>query len=100
MTALCSAGRRIPEDVAIAGFDDGLLSRHLTPALTTVHAPIQEAGVRAAEALFWAIRARDDAPAGERMRAILLPTHLVVRESCGCTSAARPVTLSTAKASV
>lgn len=100
MTALRSAGRRIPEDVAIAGFDDGLLSRHLTPALTTVHAPIQEAGVRAAEALFWAIRARDDASAGERMRAILLPTHLVVRESCGCTSAARPVTLSTAKASV
>jgi len=44
MTTLRVAGRRVPEDVAVVGFDDVLLSHHLTPALTTVHAPVQEAG--------------------------------------------------------
>lgn len=93
MTALRATGLRVPEDVAIAGFDDGLLSRHLTPALTTVHAPIQESGCRAAEALFCAIHARGEGSAGDATQAIVLPTRLVVRESCGCESVAHPVPL-------
>ena len=91
MTALRAAGLRVPEDVAIAGFDDGLLSRHLTPALTTVHAPIEEAGCRAAEALFCAIHVWDSGASVETARAIVLPTHLVVRGSCGCAPVAHPV---------
>ncbi|MCB0022507.1 MAG: LacI family DNA-binding transcriptional regulator [Caldilinea sp.] len=93
MTALRAAGRRVPEDVAIAGFDDGLLSRHLTPALTTVHAPIQEAGCRAAEMLLCAIHARDHGRVSEGTAAIVLPTHLVVRGSCGCSGGEQSIAL-------
>ena len=95
MTALRASGRRVPEDVAIAGFDDGLLSRHLTPALTTVHAPIEEAGCRAAETLLCAIHARDSGGADNGATALVLPTHLVVRGSCGCGFSEQNIALTT-----
>jgi len=41
LTALQSAGRRVPEDVAVAGFDDAPIATHTWPQLTTVRIPWQ-----------------------------------------------------------
>jgi len=77
--ALQRAGRRVPEDVAVVGFDDSPLSRHLTPLpLTTVRAPIEQSGYEAARQLVRLIRT------GEADPLVLLPTELVIRRSCGC----------------
>ncbi len=76
---LQDAGRKIPEDVAVIGFDDQLDARSQTPLLTTVHQPIFELGFRG---LNWLL----DRMAGKAMEEdlILLPTRLVIRRSCGC----------------
>lgn len=78
MTALERAGKRIPEDIAVAGFDDIVISRYLTPALTTVHAPIEQAGWVAVEQLLQLIQT------GQAEPLVLLETELVTRRSCGC----------------
>jgi DNA-binding LacI/PurR family transcriptional regulator len=76
--ALQKAGLRVPEDVPVVGFDDSPASRLFTPPLTTVRAPIEQAGHRAAALLGQLIRD------GETELKILLPTELVVRRSCSC----------------
>jgi LacI family transcriptional regulator len=78
MSALREAGLRIPEDVKIVGFDDVPLARHLTPPLTTVHAPTEEVGRIATDLLVRLVR-RESVE-----REILLPTELTIRQSCGC----------------
>ena len=78
LTALRRAGKNVPQDITVVGFDDGLLSRHLTPPLTTIRAPIEEAGRHAAEQLIRLIQT------GQAESLILLPTQLVIRQSCGC----------------
>jgi LacI family transcriptional regulator len=78
MIALREAGFRIPEDVAVVGFDDTQLAPHLIPPLTTVHAPIEEIGQQAALQLIQLI-------SGETVDPVtMLPTELVIRQSCGC----------------
>lgn len=78
LTALRQAGKRVPEDIAVVGFDDVPTSRYLTPPLTTVRAPIEVAGREAARQLACLIRRR------QAESLILLPTELVIRRSCGC----------------
>jgi DNA-binding LacI/PurR family transcriptional regulator len=51
MRALRLAGRRVPDDVAVVGFDDVPFARYLSPALTTVRAPIEEVGREAVHQL-------------------------------------------------
>ena len=68
-------GLRIPEDIAVVGFDDDYYARTLSPALTTIHHPIAALGEKMAELLVELIEGR---PA-ERIHR--LPTSLVVRES-------------------
>lgn len=80
MKALRQAGRRIPDDVSLVGFDDVYVSRHLSPPLTTVHAPITLAGLEAVRQLVRLMASGDAEPI------TLLPTRLVVRQSCGCPS--------------
>ena len=65
----------------MTGFDNIALARHLTPGLTTVHQPIQQLGVVAVEALLAKVSG-----AQTHARDIVLPTRLVVRASCGCSS--------------
>lgn len=74
MAALAAAGRRVPADVAVIGFDDVPISRHVTPSLTTVHQPIQEMGAAMVHLLTDLIEERPVAD-------VVLSTHLVVRES-------------------
>lgn len=78
LMALQSAGKRIPEDVAVVGFDDQNLSSTLTPPLTTVRAPTKDVGRIAARQLIQLIRT------GQAERLTLLPTEIVIRRSCGC----------------
>lgn len=51
LLALKSAGKRVPEDISLMGFDDNFHARHLTPSLTTVRQPVDEAGRVAAQLL-------------------------------------------------
>ncbi len=73
-------GLRVPEDVAMIGFDDFELAPVLRPRFTLVHQPAAELGRRAAEMLFDRLDGEDDPDP----RHLVLPTELVVRESCGC----------------
>jgi LacI family transcriptional regulator len=78
MQALARRGIEVPGDVAVTGFDDIPVARHLHPTLTTVRQPIQELGATAFDVLY----SRISAAGGERD--IVLPVRLIVRESCGC----------------
>ncbi len=80
LAALHEMGKRVPSDVAVVGYDDLPLAAFLTPALTTVHAPIEQVGREAVRLLLQVIR--DGSIAVEPL--VLLPTELVIRQSCGC----------------
>ncbi|MFJ4897087.1 MULTISPECIES: LacI family DNA-binding transcriptional regulator [unclassified Streptomyces] len=73
---LREAGRRIPDDVALIGFDDSAVARHMDPALTSVRQPIEEMGRTMTRVLLGLIAGESD----ERPQ-IVLPTELVVRDS-------------------
>jgi DNA-binding LacI/PurR family transcriptional regulator len=72
---------KIPQDVAIAGFDDIYLSQLLSPRLTTVHVPIVELGIKATRYLFKMIAGEVDPKMSYREE---LSTGLVIGGSCGC----------------
>lgn len=77
ISALRVAGRRVPDDVAVAGFGDVPPGRYLSPSLSSVRVDVSQMGARAVELLCHAI-AGDAPPAQE-----LMQTTLVVRRSCG-----------------
>jgi LacI family transcriptional regulator len=72
----------VPGQVAVTGFDDIPMARHLPTSLTTVRQPIREMGTTAFDVLY-AMLSRDPLPA----RDIVLPAALIRRESCGCADA-------------
>ncbi|MET8302193.1 LacI family DNA-binding transcriptional regulator [Micromonospora sp. NPDC005211] len=75
LRTLREAGRRVPEDVAVIGFDDIETAAYTEPPLTTVRQPIVELGRSMTRQLL-------RMAAGERIEpALLLPTELVRRES-------------------
>ncbi|HKB18728.1 MAG TPA: LacI family DNA-binding transcriptional regulator [Candidatus Dormibacteraeota bacterium] len=77
MRALRSAGRLIPDDVAVVGFDDVPASAMTHPPLTTIRQPLYEMGRTAASMVMAAVRGE---PIAQRIE---LPTSLVIRESSG-----------------
>lgn len=77
MDAIKERGIRIPQDVAIVGFDDTIVSQVVAPDLTTVRAPLHEMGVRAAERLNKTL----SNPRVDRGNKMVLPCEIVVRES-------------------
>ena len=80
LQALEQAGLRVPDDVAFAAFDDFELAAVLHPRLTLVRQPAYELGKKAAELLFERLEKRE--PSSPRR--VVLPTELMIRESCGC----------------
>lgn len=77
--ALNAKGIRVPEDVAVTGFDDITLTRYFSPPLTTIRQSGGVLGEIAVDALVALVEGTD-----EPARTIVLPTELVVRGSCGC----------------
>jgi DNA-binding LacI/PurR family transcriptional regulator len=76
LQALKDAGRRVPSDVAVVGFDDFEISRYSEPPLTTVRQPILEIGRTMARIILDMIDGKPDVPS-----AVELPTELIVRAS-------------------
>ncbi|RDG39964.1 LacI family DNA-binding transcriptional regulator [Streptomyces corynorhini] len=74
LTALKDAGRRVPEDVAVGGFDDSPAALDTRPALTTIRQPWDRISAEMVRVLLAQI-------GGEETSTVTLPTELVVRDS-------------------
>ena len=72
---------RVPEDIALVGFDDVAVATAVEPALTTVHQPIKQLASTAVKVLVSMLenRPNTESPAHR----IILPAKLVVRDSYG-----------------
>jgi LacI family transcriptional regulator len=79
LRAAGEVGLRVPEDVAVTGWDDIPVAGLVAPPLTTVAQPLRRLGATTAALL----AERIDGGRAES-RQVLLPTHLVIRRSCGC----------------
>ncbi len=80
LKALHEHAVRVPEDVAVIGFDDLGFAPFLNPPLTTVRAPTERVGQIATERLFELL---ENHPSDD---VITLPTEIIFRRSCGCDS--------------
>src|SRR5919108_537369 len=74
---LRARGLRVPDDIALVGFDDLPISEFVDPALTTVRVPARAIGAQAAAMLIELITSHVEPESH------FLPTELVIRESCG-----------------
>ncbi|MFE4661203.1 LacI family DNA-binding transcriptional regulator [Streptomyces hydrogenans] len=74
LDALARAGRRVPEDIAVGGFDDSPAALSSQPPLTTIRQPWDRISAEMVRTLLARI-------AGEDPATVILPTELVVRES-------------------
>jgi DNA-binding LacI/PurR family transcriptional regulator len=77
LNAIKRAGLRIPEDIAVIGYDDIPLASHTSPTLSTVRQPTREQGKVAAEFLLRRIEGDREQPRAERT----FTCELVIRES-------------------
>jgi DNA-binding LacI/PurR family transcriptional regulator len=68
----------VPEEVAIIGFDDIDMATVVSPMLTTIHQPMKQIGIAAAEKLIAFLNNQDIVE-----KQSVLTTHLIIRESCG-----------------
>jgi LacI family transcriptional regulator len=82
LKALRAADLRVPQDIALVGFDDTPIASLVEPGLTTVRQPIQQLGLTAVEMLFERIEDLEEEPPARRL---VLPTEMVIRGSCGST---------------
>jgi DNA-binding LacI/PurR family transcriptional regulator len=76
MRAIVDAGRRVPWDVSVVGFDDLPLAASVNPPLTTVQQNIREAGEGMVKSIVRLIE-------GEPVESVKLQPKLIVRRSCG-----------------
>src|SRR5690606_10195968 len=77
LDAVREAGLRVPEDIAIVGFDDILAANLVNPPLTTVNQSQENIGRRATEMVF----ERINGTAPDEMRAVEMPYQLIIRKS-------------------
>ena len=82
LRALRESGLRVPQDIALMGFDGLPASENSVPALTTIRQPVTETGKRAVHLLNDLVRGKTTAPIVE-----IMPVELIVRDSCGATRA-------------
>jgi LacI family transcriptional regulator len=85
MSAISDTGLRVPDDIAIVGFDDIPLARFFSPSLTTVRVPAPEMADTCGQQIVALIEGR---PIAERTR--VFATELVVRRSCGAVPGTQP----------
>jgi DNA-binding LacI/PurR family transcriptional regulator len=76
LRALRTAGRRVPRDVAVVGFDDSHAARLTDPQLTSVRQPMEEIGRSLARLLLSQLN-----EPGKRPPSLIVPTELVIRNS-------------------
>jgi LacI family transcriptional regulator len=81
MLALRDLGRKVPQDVAVIGYDDTDLAESMRPSLTTVHQPREELSLATCEHLLELIRLSRGVGAPPSARSIVLAPRLIVRES-------------------
>jgi len=81
MEELQKRGFKVPEEVAVVGFDNVESAHYSTPTLTTVAQPIYEQAYKAVKLAFELI-------GGGKAHNVILPTSMMLRESCGCFSRA------------
>ncbi|MAT43553.1 MAG: ATPase [Anaerolineaceae bacterium] len=79
MKALSEVGLRVPQDIAVIGFDNRLDGAIHKPGLTSIHVPLFSIGYRAVELLFHHLEEGISLP-----EIVKINARLVVRESCGC----------------
>jgi LacI family transcriptional regulator len=79
MKALRENHIRVPQDVAIAGYNDIDVSNYVTPALTSVTIPVAQMGEASANLLIQLLNNQ-----AVNRKPVLMPTELIIRESCGC----------------
>lgn len=79
-----AVGYTVPGDVSVVGFDNSIISELTQPGLTTVASPLRALGATAVRNLLGG----DDDPTRDRLRPVVLPTRLVVRESTSAPSGA------------
>ncbi len=79
LSALRDADVRVPDHIAVVGFDDIPLARYMNPPLSSVHVAIAELGTRAVETVLHAIVRKNE----HTRRHQRLETRLVIRQSCG-----------------
>jgi LacI family transcriptional regulator len=80
MAAIHESGLRVPEDIALVGFDDIETAQYTQPPLTTVHQDLLGQGQLAVNLLLARING-----AATAVETQTLPAELVIRRSCGCT---------------
>jgi DNA-binding LacI/PurR family transcriptional regulator len=78
LSALDAAGKRVPEDVAVVGFDDSILALSTRPPLSSVHQSMAAMGRELVNVLLQTIESRDHV-----LRRVVLETELIVRQSSG-----------------
>jgi signal transduction histidine kinase/DNA-binding LacI/PurR family transcriptional regulator/CheY-like chemotaxis protein len=86
---LKEAGRIIPDDVAVIGFDDILDARSLSPSLTTIRHPTFSLGYQAVVTLLDYVQGNPN-----RESHVVVPPRLIIRQSCGCPPAGASPTFS------
>lgn len=84
MSHLQDAGRDVPGDIAVVGWDDVMTSRYVRPGMTTVRQPVRELGALAAERLHQRVHGAELLAAPR-----ILPTQVIIRGSCGCAARLR-----------
>lgn len=80
LRALQEHNIRVPDDVAVVGFDDLGFAPFLNPPLTTVRAPTETVGRIATEKIFSLLEDNDSSDV------VILPTEIIYRRSCGCSA--------------
>ncbi len=83
MLAVGRLGLRVPQEMAIIGYDDTDLAASVRPSLTTIHQPREELSLVTCERLLELIRTRRDGGSRRDARRTLLTPKLVVRETTG-----------------
>jgi LacI family transcriptional regulator len=85
MAAIETEGLRVPDDIAVTGFDDAEYAADVVPALTTVRQDALGMGTAAAEAILRMLEDPESSPP-----VVVIATELIVRDSSGATTARQP----------